>query len=133
MMCIVVWWCTAGNQSKGSEIAFSCMKQTHALRLDLKKEEGLLTLFSNKSGELENMKAFAKHIYSACIPEASLKAVESICRASLPKFFQMPEIEDEDDEDDSDLPERFRAFGMNDDEDNTFGAEAEFGGNGDLE
>jgi hypothetical protein len=45
----------------------------------------------------------------------------------------MPEIEDEDDEDDSDLPERFRAFGMNDDEDNTFGAEAEFGGNGDLE
>jgi hypothetical protein len=79
------------------------------------------------------MKAFAKHIYSACIPEASLKAVESICRASLPKFFQMPEIEDEDDEDDSDLPERFRAFGMNDDEDNTFGAEAEFGGNGDLE
>jgi hypothetical protein len=109
------------------------MKRTHALRLDVEKKQGVLALLSNKTGELENMKAFAKHIFSACILEASLKEVESICRASLRKFFQMPEIEDEDDDDDSDLPERFRAFGMNGGEGNDFGADAEFGTNDDLE
>lgn len=57
---------------------------------------------------MKNMKAFANHIFGACGPEVGVKAVESICREAMRRYFHMQEIEDED-EDDNELTSDVRA------------------------
>ena len=54
------------------------------------------------------MKAFANLIVGACGPEVGVKAVESICREGMRRFFHMQEIEDED-EDENKLTSDVRA------------------------
>jgi hypothetical protein len=84
------------------------LQKKHALRELVRKKQGLRSLFFKQHEQVKNMKAFANHIFGACGPEVGVKAVESICREAMRRYFHMQEIEDED-EDDNELMSDVRA------------------------
>jgi hypothetical protein len=84
------------------------LQKKHALRELVRKKQGLRSLFFKQHEQVKNMKAFANHIFGACGPEVGVKAVESICREAMRRYFHMQEIEDED-EDDNELTSDVRA------------------------
>jgi len=101
-------WCNVGSGQEAKAVWLQCLQKKHALREPVRKKQGLRSLFFKQHEQVKNMKAFANHIFGACGPEVGVKAVESICREAMRRYFHMQEIEDED-EDDNELMSDVRA------------------------